>query len=79
MIGLDQIRDIAMSLPQVVEGPPVQSARRIAAFKVSGKSFLGVGAGERYVMVSLPYDEASALAVKDPIWPLREFGATEKH
>ena len=34
-----------MTLPEVEEGPPVQAARRIAAFKVAGKSFLGVEKG----------------------------------
>ena len=42
MIGLSELRTIAMALPEVEEGPPVQAARRIAAFKVAGKSFVGV-------------------------------------
>jgi hypothetical protein len=36
VIGLAEIRDIAMALPQVEEGPPIKAARRIAGFKVAG-------------------------------------------
>lgn len=66
MIGLDGIRHIAMSLPWVEEGSPVRAARRVAAFKVAGRSFVGVEAGARSMTVSLPEDEASALAADDP-------------
>jgi hypothetical protein len=66
MIGLTEIRAIAMALPQVEEGPPVRAARRIAAFKVAGKSFLGLELGGRAMTVSLPEKEARALVEKDP-------------
>jgi hypothetical protein len=66
MIALAEIRAIAMTLPQVEEGPPVRAARRIAAFKVAGKSFIGVEAGGRSMTVSLPEKEARALAAQDP-------------
>jgi hypothetical protein len=55
-----------MALPQVEEGPPVRAARRIAAFKVAGKSFLGVELGGTSMTVSLPAKEARALAAKNP-------------
>ncbi len=42
-----------MTLPEVEEGPPVQAARRMAAFKVAGKSFLGVERGGATITVSL--------------------------
>jgi hypothetical protein len=66
LIGLDEIRTIAMSLPKVEEGRPVRAAHRIAAFKVAGRSFVGVEAGERIMTLSLPAVEARALATKDP-------------
>lgn len=53
MIGLNEVRAIAMTLPEVEEGPPVQAARRMAAFKVAGKSFLGVERGGATITVSL--------------------------
>ena len=65
MIGLNEIRDIAMALPQVEEGPPVRAARRIASFKVGGKSFVGVETGGRYMTVSLPETEGKAFAAED--------------
>lgn len=42
LIELARIRAIAMALPEVQEGPPVPVAHRIAAYKVAGKSFLGL-------------------------------------
>src|ERR1700722_20390515 len=66
VIGLTEIRAIAMALPQVEEGPPVRAARRVAAFKVAGMSFIGVEAGGRSITVSLPEEEARALAAEDP-------------
>jgi hypothetical protein len=66
MIGLDEIRAVAMALPQVEEGPPVKAARRIAGFKVAGKSFVGVEVGGRTMTVSLPEKEAKAFAAQDP-------------
>lgn len=78
MLGVDQIRAIATSLPQVEEGPPVRAARRIAAFKVCGKSFLGVETGGLTMTVSLPESDARALAAGHPetyeeIWKNRKF------
>jgi predicted DNA-binding protein (MmcQ/YjbR family) len=77
VIGLDEIRSLAMALPQVEEGPPVRAARRIASFKVAGKSFIGVELGGRSMTVSLPEREARAFAAKDAkafeeIWRNRE-------
>ena len=66
MIGLTEIRAIAMALPQVEEGPPVRAARRIAAFKVAGKSFLGLETGGKTMTISLPEKEAKALLAKNP-------------
>lgn len=66
MIGLDEIRAIAMALPQVEEARPVRAAHRVAAFKVAGKSFLGVEAGERCITVSLPEEEVRAFVAEDP-------------
>lgn len=66
MVGLAEIRAIAMALPQVQEGPPVRAARRIAAFKVAGKSFAGVEAGGRTMTVSLSQQEAKAFLAKEP-------------
>jgi len=66
VIGVAEIRAIAMALPQVEEGPPVRAARRIAGFKVAGKSFVGVEAGGRSMTISLPEKEARAIALEDP-------------
>jgi hypothetical protein len=66
MIGLTEIRAIAMALPQVEEGPPVPAARRIAGFKVAGKSFVGVETGGGTMTVSLPEKEARAIVPEDP-------------
>lgn len=77
MISIDQIRAIAMSLPQVQEGPPVRAARRIAGFKVGGKSFLGVETGGLTMTVSLAESDAKELAARHPeiyeeIWKNRK-------
>jgi hypothetical protein len=66
MIGLTEIRAIAMTLPNVEEGPPVRAARRIASFKVGGKGFAGVEAGEKTMTVSLPEKQAKAFIAKNP-------------
>ena len=66
VIGLAEIRAIAMALPQVEEGPPVPAAHRIAGFKVAGKSFVGVEVGVRSMTVSLPEKEGRAIAAKNP-------------
>lgn len=66
MIGLSELRAIAMTLPEVEEGPPVQSARRIAAFKVAGKSFLGLEKGGETMTVSLGEKEAKAVLTERP-------------
>ena len=66
MIGLSDLRAIAMALPEVEEGQPVQAARRIAAFKVAGKSFLGVEKGCVTMTVSLAQKEAKAVAAEHP-------------
>ena len=66
MIGLSELRAMAMNLPEVEEGPPVQAARRIAAFKVAGKSFVGVEKGGATMTVSLAEQEAKAVAAEQP-------------
>jgi hypothetical protein len=66
VIGLNEIRAIAMALPQVEEGAPVRAARRIASFKVAGKSFVGVEVGGGYMTVSLSEKEGRAFAAEDP-------------
>jgi hypothetical protein len=66
LIGLIEIRNIAIALPEVEEGPPVQAARRIAAFKVAGKSFVGVEKGGLTMTVSLSEKEAKAVAAEHP-------------
>jgi hypothetical protein len=66
MFGLNELRAIVMSLPEVEEGPPVPAARRIAGFKVAGKSFLGVEKGGLTMTVSLAESEAKAIAVARP-------------
>ena len=66
MIGLSELRAIAMTLPEVEEGPPVQAARRIAAFKVAGKSFVGVEKGGVAMTVSLAEKEAKAVVAEHP-------------
>ena len=66
MISLSKLRAIAMTLPEVEEGPPVQAARRIAAFKVAGKSFVGVEKGGVTMTVSLAEKEAKAIAADHP-------------
>jgi hypothetical protein len=62
MISLSELRAFAMTLPEVEEGPPVQAARRIAAFKVAGKSFVGVEKGGVTMTVSLDERESKAIA-----------------
>lgn len=74
MIGLTEIRAIAMVLPQVEEGPPVRAAHRIAGFKVAGKSFVGVEVGGKSMTVSLPEKEAKRLRQRIQRH-LRRFGA----
>jgi hypothetical protein len=66
MIGLSELRAIAMTLPEVEEGPPVQAARRIAAFKVAGKSFIGLEKGGVTMTVSLAEKEARAVVAEHP-------------
>lgn len=66
MIGLREIRAIAMTMPEVEEGPPVKAARRIASFKVAGKSFVGVEQGGATMTVSLAEKEARAFAAEAP-------------
>ena len=63
VVGIAEVRAIAMGLPQVVEGGPVSAARRIAAFKVAGKRFSrhrnGFGSSCRFVRGSA--DQVKAL------------------
>jgi hypothetical protein len=66
VIGLSEIRALAMKLPEVEEGPPVEAARRIAAFKVAGKSFVGVEKGGATMTVSLGVKEAKEVPAKHP-------------
>jgi hypothetical protein len=66
LIEFNELRAIAMTLPEVEEGPPVQAARRIAAFKVAGKSFVGVEKGGVTMTVSLAENEAKALVAEQP-------------
>jgi hypothetical protein len=66
LVTLEQIRAWAMALPEVEEGPPVRAARRIAAFKVAGKSFVGVETGGTAMTVSLSEPEAEELLVDRP-------------
>lgn len=66
MIELNEIRAIAMALPEVEEGPPVRAAHRIAGFKVAGKSFVGVEGGGKSMTVSLPEKEGRAMAAENP-------------
>jgi hypothetical protein len=55
-----------MTLPEVEEGPPVRAARRIAAFKVAGKSFVGVENGALTITVSFAENEAKAIVADRP-------------
>jgi hypothetical protein len=57
---------MAMILPEVEEGPPVPAARRIASFKVAGKSFVGVEKGGMSMTVSLSEKEAKAVVAEHP-------------
>jgi hypothetical protein len=66
LIGLSELRAIAMTLPEVEEGPPVRAASRVAAFKVAGKSFLGVEKGCVTMTVRIDEKEAKAVAAKHP-------------
>jgi hypothetical protein len=77
MVDLSEIRAMALALPEVEEGPPVPAARRVAGFKVRGKSFLGVETGGLTMTLSLPEAETRALVAKHPqtyegIWRNRE-------
>ncbi len=66
MITPDELRKIAMSLPGVEEGPPVPAARRIMAFKVAGKSFLGLEKGGLMMTLTLAEHDARAIAASHP-------------
>lgn len=66
MIELSRIRAIAMALPEVEEGPPVPAARRIAAYKVAGKSFVGLEQGGVTMTIRLPEKEAKMVAREVP-------------
>jgi hypothetical protein len=66
LIGRSELRAIAMTLPEVEEGPRVPPAGRVAAFKVAGKGFLGVEKGCVTMTVSLAEKEAKAVAAKHP-------------
>jgi hypothetical protein len=66
LIGFSELRAIAMTLPEVEEGPPVQAARRIAAFKVAGNSFIGMEKGGVTMTVSLAEKEAKAITAEHP-------------
>jgi hypothetical protein len=77
LIELTEVLTIAMALPEVEEGPPVRAARRIAAVKVAGKSFLGVEKGGETMTVSLAENEAKAILAEHPgayqeIWRNKE-------
>lgn len=66
MITPNELRNIAMSFPEVEEGPPVPAARRIMAFKVAGKSFLGLEKGGLMMTLSLAEHDARAIAASHP-------------
>jgi len=66
LIELSELRAIAMALPEVEEGPPVPAARRIAGFKVAGKSFLGLEKGGKTMTLSLGENEAKAVLAANP-------------
>jgi hypothetical protein len=66
VIGLRELRDIAMTLPEVEQGPPVKAAGRFVAFKVAGKSFVGVGKGGLAMTVSLGEKDAKTIAAEHP-------------
>lgn len=66
MTGLKEIRAFVIPLPGVEEGPPVRAARRIAAFKVAGKSFLGLEKGEAAITVSLSEEQAEEVMAEFP-------------
>jgi hypothetical protein len=66
MIGLSELRAMAMALPEVEEGPPVPAAHRVAGFKVAGKSFLGLEEGVATMTVALAEDDAQAFIAAHP-------------
>jgi hypothetical protein len=66
LIELNELRAIAMSLPEVEEGPPVQAARRIASFKVGGKSFVGIEKEGKTMTIALTEKAAKAVVAEDP-------------
>jgi len=66
MIGLRELWDAALNLPEVEEGPPVRAAHRIVSFKVAGKSFLGLETGGVRITVSLAKEKAKAVAAEHP-------------
>jgi hypothetical protein len=66
VIALSELRDIAMTLPEVEEGPPVKAAGRIVAFRVAGKSFVGVEKGGLAMTVSLGEKDAKTIAAEHP-------------
>ncbi len=66
MIGVSEIRAIAMALSQVTEAPLVPAARRIASYKVAGKGFVGLEKGGMTMTAGLPQKEAKILIAENP-------------
>lgn len=66
MITPDELREIAMGSPEVEEGPPVPAARRVMAFQLAGKSFLGLEQGGLTITLSPAERDARAIAVSHP-------------
>lgn len=62
MTGLDALRRIAMSLPEVTEGTHF----RLPSFEVGEKSFLHLQKGATHAIVFVPRSEAEALAAAEP-------------
>lgn len=66
MFDVDELRRYALTLPGVEEGRPVPAARRVASFKVGGKSFLGVEKGERFITLSVAEADAREVIASQP-------------
>lgn len=62
VIGLTEIRRIALALPGVEEGTHF----RLPSFKVAGKGVVTLTAGDTHAMINVPRPVAEAAAAEDP-------------
>lgn len=62
MIGLDDLREYALPLPDVTEGTHF----RLPSFKVADKGFVTLQKGETHAILGVDESQASAAVARDP-------------